>query len=815
MTLAFCGALCLAAGGTALYLSREFGEEASKYNLGEVNKMEVASEVVDRHGETVGKFYIMNRRVVALDNVAPCMIDAVTAAEDRRFWEHGGVDPLGILRAALTNIKSGRVMQGASTITQQLARNSFSLKGKNYRRKMLEMALARRLEESMGKKGIMEAYLNRIYFGSGFYGVESAARGYFGVPAKTLNPAQAATLAAVVRSPNALSPFKNPASAAKLRNAVLRRMAEEGSISPQEAEKWCVTELHLAPKSDPSGKSYALEMIRREVIKKIGFDKTMNGGLRIESTLDREMQKMMEKAVSENMLNVEKNPLYKGQSQSEYAAKKQSASPAPPEYVQAAAVAVENKTAGILALVGGRSFGDSEFNRAVQMKRPPFHAFTPFVLLASLESGAFAGSLVEDWPMDNKFVGIGGEEGILGEWGVECTSNRYEGPLMTREAFVAGKNSAIARLGFRAGLEKIAETSSRLGLEPPDDPPPNTVLGAAPVSPLQLARAYTVFPREGDLPAELYLVGKITSPEGTVLCEPAPPSPQKEAFPKTAVYQVHSMMEEGMSTGPASKARTYWGLENANAVGRSGTSYGFKDAWFAGYDANITCAVWVGFDLPSEIFEGAFGSLLAAPIWARVMNWSAKNMPGNRLLPPFGLKKVEVCRLSGEPATPSCSDAAPFQEAKKPREEYDLLSEDERPPCHLHSGRVKSYTKAPEQSEWPRAAQMVDLSLVRPVNISSRYVEGLADPYNSVSPSIIGTAAVSAALPATPEETPVAPAPPSPAGPTPPTSEEPKSPPGDSPSPEESPAEELTGDPTEELAEDPPPPSPPDSPSEQ
>jgi membrane peptidoglycan carboxypeptidase len=737
-----------------LGVKRDYADQASSYNLSEIEKMELASEVLDRYGNLLGKFYIMNREPIELSSVSPTMIDAILAAEDQRFWEHGGVDWIGVARAFWENLKSGRVTQGASTITQQLARNSFNLKGRSYSRKLLEMALASRIEEAYDKRRIVELYLNRIYFGSGFYGVESAARGYFGVGADSLTAGQAATLAGIIRSPNALSPFKKNAETVRVRNAVLLNMKNLGFLSNSQYEEYKAAPIGEIEPSSGGRISYALEMVRQEVIEKLGYDQTMSGGLIIETTLDGALQKKAEISLLEGLDFAESHQEYKGLKRQDHLSRVSKGKGGPrrssPEYLQGAVVAAENSGGGILALVGGRSFEDSEYNRASQMSRPPAQAFAPFVVLSALSNGKFAGTVLQDWPLDNKFVGIGGVEGILGEWGVESRENRYEGPVTVRDALAKGKNSALARLGFAVGLDTVGATASDLGIPLPSPPLAGALLGSFPVSPMNLTRAFMVFPNGGEIPAELYLVERVTSSSGKPLFEHKSKKNRVVAHPVS--YQVHSMLEEGMRQGPASRAKTEWGLENPNAVARSGTSYDFKDAWFVGYDSKVTCVVWIGFDRPSSIFEGAFGSVLAAPIWSQVMNAASKKYPGERLLPPFGLKKVEVCQETGELASPDCYGSPDRPIARPPREEYDLLSASDRGLCELHSGRVKSYTKEFEDSGWPRAAQVADLSLVRPVDVASVYVVGSADPYGSVSPLNMGNVAVASAVPVTTTE---------------------------------------------------------------
>lgn len=477
-------------------------------------------------------------------------------------------------------------------------------------------------------------------------------------------------------------------------------------------------------------------MVRQEAISKLGYERTMNGGYRIFTTESPKLQSAAERAVEDHLRSVESNPSYKGQTFSDFerlldsSPLGQGRKPLP-SYLQAALVVVENKTGAILALVGGRSFSHSEYNRATRPSRPASGVFSPFLLAAAFEKGVPASSVFQDWPLDNRFVGMGGQEGILGEWGVETSDNQYEGPLTIREIFSKGKNAALARLGFEVGVEKMASFASKIGLRPPADPKSNLALGSIGCSPSELARAYTMFPRGGTLPDELYMIEKIEDPSGTVVFSHTGTS--QNVIPETQSYRVHSMMEEGMRKGPASRVKPMLSPGNDTAVGRSGTSYGFEDAWFAGYNSAVTCVVWVGFDKPAGIYDGAFGSFLAAPIWAAAMNAAPSPQPSPPFSPPFGLKKITICPSTGGTASEGCAESSLSDPGKSPREEYDLVDSPEPPSCPEHSGKVKSYVKEFREGPWPRAALTIDLATIRPENVSSQYVVGNADPYNSVS----------------------------------------------------------------------------------
>ncbi len=294
--------------GAWVYFSTKFERRAGEFDLTQLERMEAASVIYDRDGKELGKIFIQNRNPVSLDKVSPTMVKAVIAAEDNKFYEHDGVDYMGVIRAAIANYRRGKISQGASTVTQQLARNSFELRERTYQRKLVEMFLAHRIEQKFSKDKIMELYLNRVYFGSGFYGVEAAARGYFGRSAKDLTTGQCATLAGLLRSPQLLSPWNNKEGATLARNFVLKRMKEQRLISGEEYKEQVGLPLYAMKRTNPFKVSYAIDYIRQQAVSALGYRRAMNGGFRIYTTLDSKLQRTAEQSVRESLLGVEKRP---------------------------------------------------------------------------------------------------------------------------------------------------------------------------------------------------------------------------------------------------------------------------------------------------------------------------------------------------------------------------------------------------------------------------------------------------------------------------------------------------------------------------
>ncbi|MBV9274858.1 MAG: transglycosylase domain-containing protein, partial [Verrucomicrobia bacterium] len=420
--------LCL--GGAAAFgyfwVIVRYEKKAEEFDLAKLNNLESASVIYDRYGHVYGKIFIQNREEVSLAQISPYLVAAVVSAEDNRFYEHQGVDVWGIVRAAFKNTQAGRIRQGASTLTQQLARNTFDLRDRTYDRKLLEVFLAMRIDKALPKDKIMELYLNRVYFGGGFYGAEAAARGYFGKSAMDLSIGEAAMLAGLLKSPNNLSPWKSTTAATDERNFVLGRMVENHKITEEQAQEEAAKPLDVRPKSNVVFQSYVIDAVRQQVQSEVDTESLASEGYKIYTTIDPELQRTGEEALQQEVRQVEAEGGYNHQTYDQYGeilkdwkATHKEGVPPTPDYLEGAVLAVDNRTGGILALIGGRDYSQSQFDRAFQSKRPPGTAFIPFVYAAAFAKGVFPGSLVEDSPMDNRQVMIGGTTGILGEWGVE------------------------------------------------------------------------------------------------------------------------------------------------------------------------------------------------------------------------------------------------------------------------------------------------------------------------------------------------------------------------------------------------------------
>src|ERR1043165_3673748 len=567
--------------GAGIYLSMlaaDLKGRAAQFDLGKLEQMESASVILDRNEKIFGQIYVENRETIPYEKLPRDLINAVVAVEDSKFYQHHGYDLSGILRASLKNLLAGHVRQGASTITQQLARNSFALKEKTFRRKLLEIFLARRIEDNFSKQQIMQLYLNRIYFGGGLYGAEAAARGYFGKPAREMSLAECATVAGLIKSPNRLSPWTDRDNSREARDYALDRMRDLGFISREQCAAARAQQIVVSSRQNAQGQSYAVDYIRQQVIAAVGWDRAKNEGFRIRTTINVDLQKVAEDSLRTHLEAIEQRPDYAHQTYADYSAlfRKAKANgktadlPAP-EYLQGAVIGLDNATGDILVLVGGRDFEHNQYNRALQARRPAGTAMLPFVYAAAFEKGMYPGSLVEDSPLDNRAVMIGGTTGILGEWGPESAENRYEGAMTARQALVKSKNGATVRIGMDAGVDAVLHLCSAAGIHSPLRPYPATFLGSSEVTLAELALAYTIFPNGGWRPNAPHILERIEEKDGTVWGGQRDSTKQNVIKPETA-YEIHSCLVDALESGTGKAARTEFGLKKFPAAGKPGTA---------------------------------------------------------------------------------------------------------------------------------------------------------------------------------------------------------------------------------------------------
>src|SRR5256885_2480687 len=590
----------------------------------------------------------------------------------------------------------------------------------------------------------MELYLNRIYFGGGLYGAEAAARGYFGKSARDMSLAECATLAGLVKSPNRLSPWSDRAKSREVRDYALDRMRDLGFISRERCAAARAEQIVIGSRQNAQGQTYAVDYIRQQVIAAVGWDRAMNEGFRIHTSIDVDLQKVAEDSLRTHLEKIEKHPDYNHQTYAEYAATFRKAKangtmtgqPAP-EYLQGAVIGLDNETGDILVLVGGRDFEHNQYDRALQARRPAGTALLPFAYAAAFEKGMFPGSLLEDSPLDNRAVMVGGTTGILGEWGPENAENRYEGAITARQALAKSKNGATVRLGMEAGLDEVLQLCRTAGIRSSLRPYPATLLGSSEVTLAELALTYTIFPNGGSRANAPHILERIEEKDGTVWHAQRESSNKQNVIKPETAYQVHSCLVDALETGTGKAARSQFGLKKIPAVaGKTGTAYDFTDALFAGYDSNFTCAVWAGFDKPQKIYRGAFGRELALPVWVDIMNTAAARYSPREIKRPPGLRDVEICLRSGMLATDKCYDTvrSPTGDSVQKRTTYtEIATPAQMPtePCNIHGEpRLRAVAAAPA-AEVPRAQLAADSSERKPVILKSPTLLAENDPYGS------------------------------------------------------------------------------------
>lgn len=613
-----------------------FHGRALTFSLKELEELPERTLVYDRQGGSMG--YVAghgeNRVSVSLDEVSPFFVTALLAREDARFYEHGGVDVRGVGRAALSNLKAGGFEQGASTITMQLARNTWGLKQRTLARKAQEVALAQRLERRLEKDEILEHYMNRIYFGSGLYGIERAAQGFFMKPASELSLGESAMLAGVIRGPSLLNPFRSIDSAKGVRDEVLDRLLAEQRIDAAEAEAAKNEPIRLRPPSQRTATgSYVLQSIH-DVLGELLTDEDINaGGLRIYTTIEPAIQSAAERGLDSHLSRIERQPGFPHPARN---AGGQNSALAETRYVQGAVVSIENQTGAILAIVGGRDFDESPFNRALDARRQCGSTFKPFVYAAAFDRG---GLMPGTWVSDDP---IRYDQGNGQVWSPANSDGQFLGNQPAAVGLIRSRNTMSIRVGEIAGLENVRGLARALKMgDIPDSPV--SFLGAFETTPMTLTSAYSTFASGGENRAP-YLIERIENAEGELLFRA-----EVRALPllrESVSWLTTDILGEVMNRGTGASARQLGFTDPC--YGKTGTTNDYRDAWFVGYTAAVTTGVWVGMDRPVTIMNRGYGSTLAIPVWVEVMKTAgASGYPAGSISLPGNAEEVDLCRACG------------------------------------------------------------------------------------------------------------------------------------------------------------------------
>src|SRR5688572_26790982 len=594
-------------------------------NLGE---MPQATTLYDVHNQPVFTIFKEYRIEVPLARISPHLRKAIVAFEDQRFADHSGMDLIRIAGAVWADIREGRKAQGGSTLTQQLARQSFLTREKKYWRKVREIALARRIERMYSKDEILELYLNKIYFGDGLYGAEAASRGYFGKPASDLDIGEAALLAGLVNAPSVNAPTVSMSRALARRALVLNTMHEQGIITKDAFDRASKEKIKLVDtlrREEPLGQ-YFKEEVRQQLVKQFGWEKLSEGGLKVYTTIDPAMQRAAEAQVATALQQIEMRRA------------KRKVAPGGGQ-LEAALVAMDPTTGEVRAMVGGRYFKTSRFNRATQALRQPGSAFKPFVYAAALEAGYSPSSVVTrlDEPIQT----------LQGAWIPE--DEHSAGSAMTvRSALRTSSNRAAVRMLEQVGISKTVAQARKMGMGNVPSVP-SLALGSGEVTLIAMTSAYAAFADQGLLRPATF-IRRVEDNEGRVLFE-VQPAPQQVISPRTA-FLMTSMLADVVNHGTAYKARqegfTY------PAAGKTGTTNEYVDAWFVGFTPHLVTGVWVGFDKPRTIISNGFAGELAVPMWARFMKQATAKDKPDAFKAPEGLIAASICRLSGRLPNGAC-----------------------------------------------------------------------------------------------------------------------------------------------------------------
>ena len=594
-----------------------------------------ATEVYDINGKMAFTIYTERRIEVPLSQVSPNVIHAVLAVEDQRFMDHAGFDPWRIAGAFVANIRHGETVQGGSTITQQLARKSFLTDDRTLRRKLKELLLAIRIERAFTKDQILEMYLNRVYFGDGYYGIEAAARGYFNKPAKDLSVEEAALLAGLIKAPSAYAPTSHLDRAVARRTIVLKQMVDAGYLdAPAEAA------MEHAPVNLVDGfghehtGQYFKNQITRLLIERFGWDTVSQGGLRVYSTMDGRAQEAADTVLAKGLDAIEKSPGYRHPRRGD----PRTVHPGQaPDYLQGALVSIDPASGEVRAMTGGRDFDESQFNRAMQAKRQPGSAFKPIVYAAALEAGYSPATLITD--LDTPMMIP------AGAWLPDDHSTADS--MTMRTGLRTSSNRAALQVLRAVGIPTAVSYAEKLGLQAP--PVPSLVLGSGDVTVLSMASAYGVFADGGWLRTPVF-IRKVEDRQGRILYQQK--SEAQRAVSEETAFLMAQMLSDVITSGTGYRAREA-GFKFP-AAGKTGTTNDFHDAWFIGFTPDLVTSVWVGFDKPKTIAPGAYAASMAAPIWGRFMQAAAGDRNAGWIQTPNGIVAVQICKLSGALPTDAC-----------------------------------------------------------------------------------------------------------------------------------------------------------------
>lgn len=663
---ALAAAFWFSMGATALFAHQMFDGVPDRMTLGRVAQMARASIFYDHKNRPAFTIFKEQRLEVPLSNMSPNLKAAMIAIEDQRFYDHRGIDLIRVAGAALVNLKEQRVAQGASTITQQLARISFLTLDKTFTRKLQEVVLAALIENEYSKDQILELYLNKVYFGSGLYGAEAAALGYFGKHASDLTVAESAMLAGLVKAPSSYAPTVNLERAIKRRTVVLQAMLDVGAIDQPTFERARSTRVVLSDalrKEEPYGRFFK-EHVRRELVTRFGEERVYEGGLKVYTTIDIDMQRAADAEVQRILNDLDR--------------RRSARARANPAVLQASLLAIDPRSGEVRALIGGRDFIQSNYNRAIQAKRQPGSAFKPFVYAAALEAGYTPASLIErlDEPIQT----------VQGDW-VPEDGHSTASEMTMRRALKTSSNRAAVRMIEDLGVKKAVAYAERVGMGTMPSVP-SLALGSGEVTLESLTTAYAVFASAGLRRTPLY-IKRVEDADGQVLYT-SPYESDQVISEQTAFLMTH-MLADVVNHGTAWRVRQL-GFK-LPAAGKTGTTNDYHDAWFVGYTPRLVTGVWIGFDQPQTIMASGYAAEVAVPLWAGFMRRATVKDPPEWYKAPRGVVTANVCRLSGKRPADGCdgavtvNDDGSYSSGSMVYTEYFVKGTEPDDTCPIHGDR--------------------------------------------------------------------------------------------------------------------------------
>lgn len=617
--------LSILALGLILPVCVIYGVRAMKVDLDLVHEMPKASIVYDKDGQQLGRFFEQNRVPLPPGKLPEKLTQAIIATEDQRFYYHPGIDVAGIARAALANVLPGGLREGGSTITQQLARNSINRMERTYDRKLLEIFLALRIEATYSKDEILRNYFDRIYYGHGLYGAQTAAQAFFGKSVHDLSLGEAALLAGMVSAPNTFSPWSGKTKAAfektlAVRDKSLRRMQRHGFATEEEVEQAKAEPFVLKPRPSFGG-NYAIEEVRRQLRGLVPPQELKAGGLKIFTTVDYGLQYLAGQVIQEHLATLENTKAYRSRHGRKGAGQ-----------LQAAFFALSPENGAIRAVVGGRDYNESPFNRATQAKRQVGSTLKPLLYGAAFEEKNYSpATWVSKKPFDLKRA----KPNLTPSGG----SDQY---IRVNDALAKSDNYAAVRIGNLIGPETFVYYAQQAGVTNPIPPYQSSYLGACDLTVAEVAGIYAALINSGTW-EKPFIVKRVQDENGRTIFEHQ--QEERRVFSPQVARQVVGMMENVVNKGTGSSLRSRYGFKFP-AAGKTGTTNNYKDAWFVAGTSSLVAAVWVGFDRPKTISSAGYGSAAALPIWAKVFNVAKDHYPMERFPVPAGLERTTLSKGS-------------------------------------------------------------------------------------------------------------------------------------------------------------------------